>query len=83
MGKGYQQDISKLKGKQLLGSKSYNYAATINLMDFRSLLDGRINGDVFLSLNESRLERSGVSLGFQVILLKIIESLVCDITRTS
>ena len=79
MGKGYQQDISKLKGKQPLESKSYNYTATANLMDFHSLLDARINGDVFLRLNETRLERSGVSLGFQVTLLNIIESLVCDV----
>ena len=49
------------------------------LHDIHSLLDTYINGDVFLSLNESRLEQSGVSLGFRVMLLNIIESLVCDI----
>ena len=43
------------------------------------ILDAKINGRAFLSLNESRLERSGVSLGFQCTLMDIIESLVCDI----
>ena len=53
------------------------YAPT--LVDIHSIiLDARINGYVFLSLNESRLERSGVSLGFQLAIMSIIEDLVCD-----
>ena len=52
------------------------YAPT--LVDIHSILDARINGDVFLSLNESRLERSGVTLGFQLAIMSIIEDLVCD-----
>ena len=43
------------------------------------ILDAKINGRAFLSLNESRLERSGVSLGFQCTLIDIIENLVRDI----
>ena len=52
VGKGYQQDISKLKGMQMLGS----IILLNNILSQHSLtLDARINGDVFLSLNESRL----------------------------
>ena len=57
------------------------YAPT--LVDIHSILDARINGDVFLSLNESRLERSGVSLGFQCTLMDIIKDLVCVIYKSS
>ena len=39
-------------------------------------LDARINGHVFLSLNESRLERFSVSVGFQFAIMDIIEYLV-------
>ena len=49
------------------------------IMGIHSMLDARINGSVFLSLNEGRLERFGVSLGFQFTLMDIIEDLVCDI----
>ena len=51
------------------------------------LIDARINGHVFLSLNESRLERFSVSVGFQFAIMNIIEdmvssweSLYCSIT---
>ena len=47
--------------------------------DFHIILDARINGAVFRSLNESRLERSGVSLGFQLSIMNIIQELVRDI----
>ena len=40
------------------------------------VLDAKINGRAFLSLNESRLERSGFSFGFQCTLMDVIESLV-------
>ena len=59
VGKGYPQDIRKLKGIQMLGS-----IISLNNMPSQRL-DARINGDVFLSLNESRLGQPGVSLGFQ------------------
>ena len=49
------------------------------IIGVHSILDAKINGRAFLNLNESRLERSGVSLGFQGILMNIIEDLVCDI----
>ena len=39
-------------------------------------LDARINGHVFLSLNESRLERFHVSFGFQFAIMNIIEDMV-------
>ena len=47
--------------------------------DYRYLLDAKINGRAFLSLNESRLEQFGVSFGFQCTLMDIIEDVVCDI----
>ena len=49
---------------------------TLNLHNMHSLLDARINGNVFLSLNESRLKQSGVSLGFQLAIMNIIEDMV-------
>jgi hypothetical protein len=45
-------------------------------------LEAKINGHVFLSLNESRLERFNVSFGFQLSIANIIEDLVCDIIIT-
>ena len=39
-------------------------------------LDARINGHIFLSLNESRLERFRVSVGFQFAIMNIIEDIV-------
>ena len=39
-------------------------------------LDARINGHVFLSLNESRLERFHVSFGFEFAIMNIIEDMV-------
>ena len=39
-------------------------------------LDARINGHVFLSLNESRLERFSVSVGFQFAIMNILEDMV-------
>ena len=42
------------------------------------VLDAKINGCGFLSLNESRLERFGVSFGFLLPLMNIIEDLVCS-----
>jgi hypothetical protein len=39
-------------------------------------LDARINGPIFLSLNESRLERFHVSFGFQFAIMSIIEDVV-------
>ena len=41
--------------------------------------DGKVNGHAFLSLNESRLEGSRVSLGFQCTVIDIIKDLVRDI----
>ena len=44
-----------------------------------STLGARINGFALLTLSESRLERLGMSIGFHVILMSIIENLICDI----
>ena len=41
-------------------------------------LDARINGHIFLSLNESRLERFSVSVGFQFAIMDIIKDMVCS-----
>ena len=49
----------------------------ILLVDIHSILDVRINGDVFLSLDESMLKQLGVSFGFKFTLLNIIGHLVC------
>ena len=43
-----------------------------------SPIDARISGIALLNLNESRLERLEVSMGFQFTLISIIEDLVCD-----
>ena len=41
-------------------------------------LDAKINGRVFLSLNESRLSQFGISLGFKFAIMGVIEDLVCS-----
>jgi hypothetical protein len=76
MGKGYQHNISQLKGTYALGS---SIILSVLFTFPHYILDAQINGDVFLSLNESRLERFKVSLGFQFAIMNIIEDLVCDI----
>ena len=50
----------------------------ILLVDIHSILDVRINGDVFLSLDESMLKQLGVSFGFKFTVMNIIENLVCS-----
>jgi hypothetical protein len=67
----YQQDISKLKGiLSIIGITSIPHYC------HSKILDAKINGRALFSLNENRLERSGVSLGFQCTLMVIIENLV-------
>ena len=39
-------------------------------------LDARINGHIFLSLNESRLTQFRISLGFKFAIMNIIEDMV-------
>jgi hypothetical protein len=39
-------------------------------------LDAKINGPVFLNLNESRLTQFGISLGFKFAVMSIIEDMV-------
>ena len=39
-------------------------------------LDARINGHVFLNLNENRLTQFGISLGFKFVIMSIIEDMV-------
>ena len=42
-----------------------------------NIIDAKINGHAFLRLDERTLERFGVTLGFQLSLIDIIEGLVC------
>ena len=42
-----------------------------------NIIDARINGDVFLSLDESMLKQFGVSFGFKFTVMNIMENLVC------
>ena len=44
--------------------------------DYDIVLDAKINGHVFLSLNESRLTQFGISLGFKFAIMSIIEDMV-------
>ena len=53
-----------------------NYACNNSSYNLTFCLDARINGHVFLSLNESRLERFSVSVGFQFAIMNIIEDMV-------
>ena len=46
-------------------------------------LDAKINGFVFLNLNESMLRLFGVSFGFQFILMNIIGHLVGSLAITN
>ena len=66
------RDIIIIKGFTLLPQLSKTVSDGI-----LSFLDARISGRVLLNLNESRLEKFGISLGFQYTLLDIIETLVC------
>ena len=43
-----------------------------------AVVGARVNGNGFLSLDEGRLERLGVSLGFLLPLVGIIQDLVCS-----
>ena len=51
--------------------------------DYYLIIGAKINGHGFLSLNESRLEHFGVSFGFQIPCVHIIEELVCYIQQSS
>jgi hypothetical protein len=69
-GTDYEEDISKFSGTCC----TLMLVVTIIIILF--YLDARINGHIFLSLNESRLERFHVSFGFQFAIMNIIEDLV-------
>ena len=43
------------------------------------IIDNRINGFALLSLDESTLGQFGVTYGFRLTLMSIIEELVCDV----
>ena len=47
-------------------------------LSYTVVTDARINAHVLLNLNESRLERFGVSMGFQFAMMSVIEDLVCS-----
>ena len=71
-GTDYEEDISKLSG---IFFTLITMLVTLTII-MLFYLDGRINGHVFLSLNESRLEHFHVSFGFQFIIMSIIEEMV-------
>ena len=70
-GTNYEEDISKLRGTLPDTMLIINNCSNSSIVLF--CLDARINGHVFLSLNESRLERFNVSVGFQFAIMNIIE----------
>jgi hypothetical protein len=41
-------------------------------------VDGKISGNIFLSLDKDSLEHYGLSPEFQTLLIKIIEEVVCS-----
>ena len=67
----YEEDISKLRGT--LPNTVLIIMVVIILLLY---LDARINGHIFLSLNESRLERFKVSAGFEFAIMNIIKDVV-------
>ena len=73
----YQQDIKILKGAKLMTMESSVLSVLIDV--HLTLLDNRIDGYALLSLDESTLREFGVSYGFKLTLINIIEDLVCDI----
>ena len=74
-GAEYEEDISKLRGTL---SNTVLIITLVPMVVIRLLLclDARINGHVFLSLNESRLIQFGISLGFKFAIMNIIEDMV-------
>ena len=72
-----QLDWDKLRrGHQ---QNNWYIACTVLILYFTIMfIDARINAHVLLSLNERRLERFGVSLGFQFAIMSVIEDLVCS-----
>ena len=76
-GTNYEEDISKLRGMLPDTMLIINVILVIIVVTILLFcLDARINGHVFLSLNESRLERFSVSVGFQFAIMNIIEDMV-------
>ena len=67
----YEEDISKLRGT--LPNTVLIITVVIRLL---LCLDARINGHIFLSLDESRLERFRVSAGFEFAIMNIIKDVV-------
>ena len=67
----YEEDISKLRGT--LPNTVLIIMVVIILLLY---LDARINGHVFLSLNESQITQLGISLGFKFAIMNIIEGMV-------
>ena len=70
-GAGYQEDILKLRGNYILLC-----VGSFPIINFVNIIDAKINGRAFTRLDERTLERFGVTLGFQLSLIDIIEELV-------
>ena len=77
VGRGYQQDISKLRGTWSVLELHAMVLITDDFELYLLLLDARINGFAFLILDEEMLEQLGVTIGFKFTLMSIIEDLVC------
>ena len=75
-GTNYEEDISKLRGTLSDTVLIITMLVAIVILILLLCLDARINGNVFLSLNESRIKELGISLGFKFAIMNIIEGMV-------
>jgi hypothetical protein len=85
-GTDYEEDISKLRGTHaacaniiIIQCHDIVFVALyciVIVILLSNSLDARINGPVFLNLNESSLRQFGISLGFRFAVMSIIEDMV-------
>ena len=71
----YEEDISKLRGT-LPNTVLIIMLVPMVVIRLLLCLDARINGHIFLSLDESRLIQFRISLGFKFAVINIIEDMV-------
>ena len=70
----YEEDIIKLRG-----TLPNTVLIIMVLIILLLCLDARINGHIFLTLDESRLERFSVSVGFQFAIMNIVKDMVSSL----
>ena len=75
MGVDYRHDIGKLKGIIII---LITYPYIVKICILFTIVDAKISGNVFLSLDKDSLEHYGLSTEFQIPLMKIIEEVVCS-----